>query len=61
MEDYKQIKEFKIVGREITWKCKAETEQEAWESLAQIKRLPIAELKKQFKLVNDDIRTKLDD
>lgn len=55
------MKEFKIRGGEYTWTCKAYTEEEAWESLSQIKKLPIKELKKQFKLINDDIRTKLND
>lgn len=55
------MKEFKIKGGDYIWKCKAETEEDAWESLAIVKRLPIEKLKKLFKLLNNDTRTKLDD
>ena len=54
------MKVFRIIGGEVTWTCKANSEEEAWESLAQVKRLPIYQLKKLFKLLNDDTRTKLD-
>ena len=55
------MKEFKIKGGDYIWTCKAETEQEAWESIAQVKQLPIEKLKQLFKLLNNDTRTKLDD
>lgn len=48
------MKKYIIVGRDVKWTCEANTEEEAWESLAQIKRLPVTELKKMFKLLNED-------
>lgn len=48
------MKTYIIVGQDVKWECKANTEQEAWESLAQLKRLPVTELKKMFKLLNED-------
>jgi len=48
------MKKYIIIGQDVKWTCKAESEQNAWESLSQIKRLPIVELKKMFKLLNED-------
>jgi len=38
------------IGNDIKWTCKAESEDKAWESLSEIKRLPINELKKIFNI-----------
>ena len=46
------MKTFIIVGSGVKWTCNANTEEEAWESLSQIKVLPISELKKMFKVLN---------
>ena len=34
----------------LTWKCKASSEEEAWATLEGVKKLPIKELKKLFKI-----------
>ena len=51
------MKTFIIVGSGVItpgvkWTCKANTEEEAWESLSKIKVLPITELKKMYKVLN---------
>ena len=38
------------IGNDNQWTCKAESEEKAWESLPEIKRLPINKLKKLFKI-----------
>jgi|LakMenE01Jun11ns_1017448.scaffolds.fasta_scaffold9752708_3 hypothetical protein len=48
------MKKYIIVGSGVKWTCEASSEQEAWESLAQIKQLPVKELKKMFTLMNSD-------
>lgn len=55
------MKEFKIQGGGYTYIFKGETEKDAWMALSQLKQLSVEKLKEQFKLVKDDIRTKLDD
>lgn len=48
------MNKYTIISPGVTWTCKANSEEEAWESLAQLKRLPVKELKKLFKCLNED-------
>lgn len=48
------MKKYIITGNSVKWTCEANSEEEAWESLARLKKLPVNELKKLFKLINKD-------
>lgn len=41
---------FTINGSSLVWTCKANTEEDAWNSLEKVKKLPVKELKKLFKI-----------
>jgi hypothetical protein len=41
---------FTIDKSSLVWTCKANTEEEAWQSLETVKKLPLVELKKLFKI-----------
>jgi hypothetical protein len=41
---------FTVAGSSLVWTCKANSEEEAWETLVGVKKLPVKELKKLFKI-----------
>lgn len=43
------------------WLCKANNEDGVWESLSEVKKLPVTELKKLFKIKKDVNRTSNND
>lgn len=52
---------FTISGSSLVWTCKAESEEEAWKTLEGVKKLPVEELKKLFKIENHVNRTSNND
>jgi hypothetical protein len=52
---------FTITGSSLVWTCKANSVEEAWETLVDVKKLPTEELKKLFKIEKYADRTSNDD
>ena len=52
---------FTITGSSLVWTCKADSVEEAWETLVGVKKLPIKELKKLFKIEKYADRTSNND
>ena len=52
---------FTITGSSLVWTCKANTMEEAWETLVGVKKLPTKELKKLFKIEKYADRTSNND